>query len=59
MILLGAQMMFLQFLGSASVTTDNYIQSGAIDVAGALTINANNLPMIVQTVILSWEKMIV
>ena len=32
----------LTVLGSASVTTDNYIQSGAIDVAGALTINANN-----------------
>ena len=32
----------LTVLGSADITTDNYIQSGAIDVAGALTINANS-----------------
>ena len=28
--------------GNADITTNNYIQSGAIDVAGALTINANS-----------------
>ena len=32
----------LTVLGNADITTDNYTQNGAIDVTGALTINANN-----------------
>ena len=32
----------LAVLGNADITTDNYIQNGAIDVAGVLTITANN-----------------